>query len=255
MFITHNDASLYTVEFGAGSRTLVAHGGWAGSWELWTNPFTQLSKTWHTVAYDHRGTGVTVAPTESISLEAMTEDIFAVLDALKIERCVLAAESAGVMVALNAVIQHPQRFDGLVLVDGLYFKPRPQETEPFVIGLQTNFEATIGAFVDACVPESDPNRDQVRRWGRSILGRASIESAVKLYQCIDGVDLRPMLPQITIPTLVIHGENDMIVPLGASEWLASQLPNSRLHVVKGAGHVPTVTHPNEIAEAINQFFG
>jgi pimeloyl-ACP methyl ester carboxylesterase len=255
MFITHKDASLYTVEFGAGSRTLVAHGGWAGSWELWTNPFTQLSKSWHTVAYDHRGTGVTVAPSGSITLEAMVEDVFAVLDALKISTCVLAAESAGAMVALSAVIQHPERFEGLVVVDGLYFKPAPAETEPFVIGLQTNFEATIGAFVDACVPESAPNRDQVRRWGRAILGRASVEAAVNLYQCIDGVDLRPLLPQITIPTLVIHGEDDVIVPLGASEWLASQLPNSKLQVVKGAGHVPTVTHPNEVAEAINQFFG
>ncbi|MBX3082501.1 MAG: alpha/beta hydrolase [Anaerolineae bacterium] len=254
MFISHQDASLYAVEFGAAPRTLVAHGGWAGSWELWTNPFTILSKTWRTIAYDHRGTGATIAPAESISLDAMTEDLFAVLDAMHVDSCVLAAESAGALVALNAAIQRPQRFVGLVLVDGLYFKPKPPQTEPFVLGLQANFEATIGAFVDACVLESEPDSDQIRRWGRHILSRASLESAVRLYECIDGIDLRPKLPSITIPTLIIHGEFDQIVPLDAAEWVSEQMPNSRLQVVKGAGHVPTVTRPQEVAEAINAYF-
>jgi pimeloyl-ACP methyl ester carboxylesterase len=254
MFIPHAGAELYTVAFGAGPRTLVAHGGWTGSWELWTEPFVHLSKTWRTVAYDHRGTGATVAPAESISLDTMIADLFAVLDALDIQRCVLAAESSGVAVALSAALQQPQRFAGLVLVDGLYHSPIPEGADPFVAGLRAYFAETVGRFVDACVLQSEPNSAAIRRWGRQILSRSAPPAAIRLIECLYGLDLRPHVAQISQPTLLIHGDADAIVPIAESEWLAARIPGSHLHIVRGAGHVPTVTRPLEVAEAINRYF-
>lgn len=252
MFIRHSDAEFFTVSFGAGPRTILALGGWTGSWELWAGPFEHLSKTWRAVAYDHRGAGATVAPVESISLETMAADVFAVMDALAIERCVLAGESAGAAVVLQAALMEPQRFNGLVLVDGLYHRPTPQGPDPFVLGLQSDYEATVGWFVDACVPE--PDCAAVRRWGRQILARASQDAAVRLYQCMDGIDLRPQLSHIVQPTLVIHGELDAIVSLDESQWLASQIPHSRLNIFAETGHVPTVTRPAAVAAAIDEYF-
>ena len=69
-----------------------------------------------------------------------------------------------------------------------------------------------------------------------------------------GVDLRRQVSQLGLPTLILHGDQDTLVPLSDSEWLASQIPQSHLHVVTGAGHVPTVTRPLEVAEAINRYF-
>ena len=254
MFIPHNGAQLYTVEFGSGPRTILAHGGWAGSWELWTEPFIHLSKTWRTVAYDHRGTGVTIAAADSISIENMVNDLFAVMDKLEIEKCVLAAESAGGFVAISAVLQQPERFEGLVLVDVMYARKTPQGDPPFAIGLKTNFEKTVQDFVDVCVPETEPNSVEVRAWGRKIIFRASQASAIKLNECTYGIDFRPQVSKISLPTLIIHGDNDMLVPLSDAEWLASSIPNSHLSILKGAGHVPTVTRPREIAEEINRYF-
>jgi pimeloyl-ACP methyl ester carboxylesterase len=103
MFVEIEDAKIYTVAFGpAAAPVLLGIGGWIGSWELWAEPFAVLSQHWRTVAYDHRGTGATMAPVESITFERLVYDIFAVMDALKIERCVLAAESAGALTALAA---------------------------------------------------------------------------------------------------------------------------------------------------------
>ncbi|MBZ0284343.1 MAG: alpha/beta hydrolase [Anaerolineae bacterium] len=252
MFITVDNAQIYTVIFGSSSRTLMALGGWAGSWELWTNPFTYLSQSWRTAAYDHRGTGATVALTESITLQRMVDDVFVVLDALNIEQCVLAAESAGTLVALMAALQRPERFNGLVLVDGLYYRPAPDGVDPFLTGLKQNYEGTIRQFVDNCVPPA--TNEAVRRWGRQILMRSPQAAAIQLYECVFGVDLRPQLAHILLPTLIIHGEDDQIVPLAASQWLATQIPNAHLHIVKDAGHVPSVTHPEAVAEAINQYF-
>jgi pimeloyl-ACP methyl ester carboxylesterase len=254
MFIKHNHAQLYTVEFGAGPRTFLAHGGWTGSWELWTEPFAQLSKTWRTAAYDHRGAGATIAPVDSISMDNMVGDLFAVMDHLRIEKCVLAGESAGGMVVVNAVLQQPQRFEGLVLVDALLHNEDDGSNAGFIRGLKSNFEQTTGGFVDACVPVSELNSTEIRSWGRKILSRASSESSIRLIEFTYGIDLRSKLGQIQIPTLILHGDKDVIVPLSDSEYAASQIPNSRLHVIKGAGHVPTTTRPHEVAEEINRTF-
>ena len=254
MFIPHNSAQLYTVEFGSGPRTILAHGGWTGSWELWAGPFNFLSKSWRTVAYDHRGTGATIAPVESISIENMVDDLFTVMDKMNIERCVLAAESAGGIVAVTAALQHPNRFEGLVLVDALLHNENDGSDAAFIEGLKTNFKETIGGFADTCVPESELNSAEIRSWGKKILARATTESAVRLLECTDGIDLRPQVAQIQMPTLILHGDQDALVPCSDSEYMASQIPISHLHVIKGAGHVPTMTRPDEVANEINQYF-
>lgn len=254
MFVFHNSAQLYTIEFGNGPRTILAHGGWTGSWELWAGPFTSLSRTWRTVAYDHRGTGATMAPVESISIENMVDDLFAVMDQMNIEQCVLAAESAGGIMAVTAALQHPNRFEGLVLVDALLHNEDDGSDTAFIQGLKTSFKETIARFADACVPESEPNSAEVRSWGKKILSRATPESAIRLLECTLGVDVRPRLAEIEMPTLILHGDCDALVPLSDSKYVASQLPNNHLHVIKGAGHVPTMTCPDEVANEINQYF-
>lgn len=253
MFIATDDATLYVASFGSAPRTLVAMGGWTGSWELWTDPFAILSQNWRTVAYDHRGCGATIAPVESITFPTLVSDVFAVLDALGIERCVLAAESSGAAVALQAALEQPHRFQGLVLVDGVYQRPMSDGPAPFVRALRADYAGTLAGFVNACLPE--PNSEPLRRWGRMILDRASQAAAIRLYECLQGVDLRPDVARIQQPTLLLHGDADVIVPLAESEWLAGQIPGSRLHVVRGAGHVPTISRPREVADAINDFFG
>ena len=253
MFITHNQAELFTVEFGNHPRHLLAVGGWTGSWELWTQPFTILSRTWHTIAYDHRGTGATASPVGSITVENMVGDVFAVLDQLEVDDCVLAAESAGCLIALLAAQQQSQRIKGLVLAGSVVYRPAPPDDDVFLKGLKHNYQATLDWFVDACVPE--PNSSVIKRWGRQILARAGQEAAIQLYECVLGLDLRPKLAQIPQPVLLLHGECDTIAPLEDAKWTASQLPNCELHVFKETGHVPTITRPQEVAEAINRFFG
>lgn len=245
MFLDIDDARLHVVSFGAGPRTFVAHGGWTGSWELWEPPFEALSRSMRCVAWDHRGTGATVAPVASISPARLVADLFAVLDRLGTERCVLAGESMGAVVALLAVAERPERFDGLVLVSGAAMVT-PEATGALVAGARVNYPATARAFVDACVPE--PDSEHIRRWGRAILARSEAEAAARLFETAWGV--RPDLSRVRCPTLLLHGEADAIVPLAAARALAAALPDATLHVLPGAGHVPTMTRTTEVVEHI-----
>ncbi len=81
MFITIDDAKIFATAFGAPfAPAIVGIGGWTGNWELWLDSFTLLSDQWRTIAYDHRGAGVTIASVESITLERLVEDLFFVMD-------------------------------------------------------------------------------------------------------------------------------------------------------------------------------
>lgn len=221
-------------------------------WELWTEPFAILRQQWRTVAYDHRGSGATLAPVASITAEQLVDDLFAVLDAYGIDHCVLAAESAGALTALSAALAQPARIQGLALVGSMSYRPPQPEGDRFLFGLQNAYATTLDRFVEACLPTA--NSDHIKRWGRQIVNRASQEDAIALYHTAGSVDLRSELPRITQPTLIIHGEADAIVPVAAAQLLAQRLPNAKFITLPDAGHVPTMTHAQVIAQEINDFF-
>jgi pimeloyl-ACP methyl ester carboxylesterase len=247
MFLDTDGGLLNTVEFGAGNATFVAHGGWVGNWELWQDPFQLMQSRWRCLSYDHRGSGASTFPPESITPKALVDDLFRVLDHFAVDSCVLAGESLGALTCLQAVLREPARFQGLVLIDGV---PAANEERslPMVNGSRADFPATVRAFVDACVPE--PDSEHIRRWGRQILLRAEPEAAARILECHYQEQVAPDLTAVSVPTLVLHGEHDRIIPVQAAEVVAAAIPQAELVVLKGVGHVPTLTRPQSVVDAI-----
>jgi pimeloyl-ACP methyl ester carboxylesterase len=252
MFLRSTDADLFVTSFGRGPRTFVAHGGWVGSGELWLQPFERLSAQWRTVTYDHRGTGASVSRAAKITFDLLVSDLFRVLDALQIEQCVLAGESSGSLVVLEAALRQPERFTGLVLVDGRAESSNSAGAAHFIDGCKTDFEATMDAFVRACVTEA--GADAERRWAKQIVMRSSGAEAVDLMESMWTARVAHRLEQIKQPTLLIHGRHDAITPVSASEEMARRIPNASLVVIEGAGHVPVITRPDAVVMAIEEFF-
>ena len=139
-----------------------------------------------------------------------------------------------------------------LLGDGLTFSEPIGNDDPFLNGLIAQYPQTIDRFLQACLPE--PDSDHLKRWGRHIFDRTTPEAAIALYRLTGTIDLRAKLPRITQPTLILHGELDALVPIAAALELAHTLPNAKLIVLPGAGHVPTVTCPREVAHAIQAYF-
>src|ERR1700683_5150518 len=220
MFLKLDDAELFVGAFGEGPRTLVAHGGWVGSGELWHGPFERLSRSWRAIAYDHRGTGGTVNHALTITFELLVQDLFRVLDALSVETCVLAGESSGACVVLEAALRDPSRFTGLVIVDGRYYGGRTAGAARFMEGCRADFPGTMELFVNACVPEEDCAAE--RRWAKQIVNRSNGPAAIQLMECLEIVDVERRLSEISLPTLVLHGDRDVITPLASAENLAAK---------------------------------
>lgn len=250
MFVKGDGYLLNAVAFGSGQATFVAHGGWVGSWELWQEPFQLMQSRWRCVAYDHRGSGASTFPPEAISPAAFVDDLFRVLDYFEVASCVLAGESLGALTCLQAVTRDPSRFDGLVLVDGVP-AANEERSAALVAGSRSDYPATVRAFVDACVPE--PDSEHIRRWGRQILLRAEPEAAARILECHYQEHVAPDLGVIPVPTLVIHGENDNIIPVEAAKAMAAAIPQAQLVILPDTGHVPTLTRPQEVVDAIDKW--
>lgn len=241
------DVLLNVVQWGAPDRpAFVAHGGWVGNWELWQEPFQLMQSRWRCISYDHRGSGASIATAAQITPQSLVEDLIRVLDRLDIDRCVLAGESLGALTVMTAAVEHPDRVAGLVIVDGA---PAAGGAELLVDGSRSDFAATVRWFVDACVPE--PDSEHVRRWGRQILLRADNEAAARILEVHAEQSIAPPAERISAPTLIVHGEQDAIIPLAAAEGLRSRIPDATLVTLPGAGHVPTLTRAAEVVAAID----
>ena len=252
MFINVEDARIFATAFGVPSApAIVGIGGWTGDWELWLDSFALLSDQWRTIAYDHRGSGATIASVESITLERMVDDLFFVMDTFGVQRSVIAAESAGARTALAAALKHPERVSALVLVDGLVQNDTPAEKDVFMAKLQANFLGTLQGFINACLP--DPNDAHLRRWGMQMLTRATPESAMQLLHTAKTPDIRADIKRINQPTLLIHCTGDAIVSVESARWLAAELPHAQLHLFDSGEHVPTITRPGEVVQVMRGF--
>ena len=163
MFLEVNGVRLHAVAFGAGPRTLVATGGWTGSWEVWEEPMAQLTAAgWRCIAYDHRGSGESPVDPALITVDALANDVIGVLDAFGLETCILAGESQGGAIAQYAAAQHPERIEGLVLAAPAPTGRSTAGRSGFADACRADYPAAVAAFVDRCFPE--PGIPHVLRW-------------------------------------------------------------------------------------------
>ena len=245
MFIPRPNAQLHALSFGQGPLTLLAVGGWTAGGEIWHPLFGELAH-WRCISVNHR------TQTGPITVDDMANDLLAVAQALNVGPCILAAESSGAAAALLATQRAPHRFLGQVLVGAAWQRTEPGASDGFIASLQSNYAGALRAFIDNCLPET--HSAELRRWGLQMLMRSSVDDAIELLRSREQIPaanlLGEQLRKLLLPTLLIHGENDRIVPAQSSRTLAQQLPRAELHVLLGLGHV---TAPIEVAALINEF--
>lgn len=258
MFLDIDGNKVFALSFGKGPRTILAHSGWIGNFEDWVATLAPLSETWRTVVYDHRGAGETQVPVENISPEALIDDVFRVMDAMQIEKCVLAGFSRGTVTVMRAVLRHPERFEGLILLNGHGEVQTPGLPVPPRIAPSNwpgeSFKDHLKWFADRCIPE--PESDHIKRWATNILSRSSPEVADRIFtmQAEEEIDWAKRLPELNLPTLLIHGEKDTFYRTAGMTYTQSLIPNSKLVVMHGSGHLPAMVRPQDVAAEINKFF-
>jgi len=259
-------------EKGQGDPAFLLLHGFGASTFSWREVMEPLGQRGRAIAFDRPGFGLTSRPMPGqwagrnpYSTEAQVDLTVALLDALGVEKAVLVGNSAGGTVALLVTLAHPERVRALVLVDAAIYTRggAPSWLRPL---LATPQMRRLGPFLLRSFPSQgesllrlawhDPSKItpevlegyrkplQVENWDRALY-ELTVATSVP--------DLAPRLAEVRVPTLVITGDDDRVVPTAESLRLAQELPNAQLAVLPACGHVPHEECPGPFLEALGQF--
>jgi pimeloyl-ACP methyl ester carboxylesterase len=237
-------AEIWWESTGAGAPVLLVMGLGMNATGWWrTVPV--LAESFEVIAFDNRGVGRSARPPGPYSVPQMADDAVAVLDAAGAERAHVYGISLGGMIAQEIALRHPDRVDALVLgattPGGALGVPADEHTLQF---FQRRGQMTAEEAVWASVPYNYGPRtraEHAQRIGEDIVQRLRypIEPepyAAQLAAAL-GHDAAGRLGDIAVPTLVVHGEADRMVPAANASRIAERIPGAELLLLPDAAHL------------------
>ena len=249
------------IEKGAGPAVVFSHGTLMDSTMFDPQLDHLAERGYRAIAYNSRVlTGAPAAHT----LGDLVEDCRALLDDLDIEKCVLAGMSVGGFMALEFALAHPERLNGLILIAATSKDYTAEEREAYhrqfdkldIDGMvPRDFAEWVAPF---CFGETTfaSNKPLVEhwidRWATTVPARAV------LYQgrsWLDKADITGRLAAVRVPALVIHGEEDVPLPIERAAAMADALPDATFARVAHAGHSVNLEQPAVVNAAIARFLG
>ena len=258
------DVNIAYQVFGAGEVDLVLVPGWVSHLEFgWQGPWYEaylerLARFARVILFDKRGTGMSDR-VDVGSLEERMDDIRAVMDAVESRQAVLYAISEGGPLALLFAASHSDRVSALVVYGSF---ARMTATPDYPIGVpseqwreQTRFTVANWPVVrlDLWAP-SLADDAAFQQWVAALRRHgASPGAARSLMQVIGDIDVRPALPVIDAPALVLHRRGDRTVPIEMGRVIAEGLPNARWVELEGSDHFPWVGDVETLVGEIEQF--
>ncbi len=248
-----NSAQLAYEHAGDGPPVVLIHSAITDS-RQWDREFARLAESRRVLRYDLRGFGHSTLPPGPFS---HARDLLVVLDSVGFDRAALIGSSMGGRVALEVAVAEPERVSALIVVGtGIPGRARSAELQAFAEREDELFEA---GRIDEAVELNlevwirDPEaRDRVRPMQRR---------AFELdFAAPDAGPEEPLAPdfarrlaEITAPTLVLVGSEDVRDHVEATEEIAAAIPAARRVVIEGSGHLPNLEQPEEFDRALLEF--
>jgi class 3 adenylate cyclase len=251
--------------FGEGSIDIL----WVPTWiwegeHVWEEPsitrlFRRIGSFARLITFDRRGSGLSDSVRGAPTLEEQMDDVVAVLDAVGAEQAALFAQlEAGAMASLFAAT-HPERTRALVLYEATprmtkapdYDWPlSKEERELLVEGIGQRWGS--GEWVTS-LSRGEPN-ERLRQWaGRLERLAASPGTAMAFFRMSSEIDVRPVLPTIQAPTLVLHRPGDEYIDIRHSRYLAEHIPGARMVELTGRDTLVFSGDQNALIAEVEEF--
>ena len=265
-FTNVGDISIAYQVMGEGPIDLLYAQGWLTNIEYaWESPhyadfLTKLSRFSRLILFDKRGTGLSERDVGVPTLEQRTEDITAVLDAVRSERAALFGVSEGGNMSALFAATNPDRTIGLVLsgcsargswAPDYPWSMKPEELEELIDYLRQNWGKPFDLHEAA--PSMADDHDAREWWGAYLRSAASPKTAEKITRLNAEIDMREILPAVSCPALIINRERDAWGPAEEARYLASLIPKSTLKIVPGNDHLPWYGDQDLMVGEIEEF--
>jgi 3-oxoadipate enol-lactonase len=258
--VTTNGIKMNYVDTGGeGTPVLLVH-GFPFNLKMWQPQIDALGDRWRLIAPDLKGAGESEGPDEPgrYTMDSYADELNGLLDELEIDKCVLAGLSMGGYIAFAFLRKYPERVVALVLADTRAEADPPEGVEKRTKqqeqirgeGTAGIVDALTGALLSDTTKEKRPDvvqtlRDVMDNPARSYLGE--LEAMKTRPDSSDG------LTSISVPTLIIVGEDDAITPPEASRKMHEHIGGSKLVVLPEAGHVSNLEVPDAFNGALAEF--
>ncbi len=237
----------------------------------WFHQFTFLSQSYDVTSFDNRGVGETVAPSPW-TMHDMADDAIALADAVGYERFHLVGISMGGMISQEIALRTPERLRSLTLIATSPGGPeaeamRPEFAAALMIAdprerMRAVLEATFGAkfrrenpaMMDLMLNALSSGGAGVTMLGDGERGDGFIGQVTAVVSWMSDGGTHARLKDITVPTLVMHGGDDLLLPIKNGEILARDIPGARSHFFPDAGHALNAEYPEDVnAELVSHF--
>ncbi len=194
--------------------------------------------------------------------EDASDWITSITEQLPESPCTVIGWSLGGIVAMQLALKQPEKVAALVLVsttpsfcskEGWEHGCSDELFQAFRSGIETNPAKTLSRFFTLMFQGDDIARQACNDIARIAVDRASPPSEAGLrrgLEQLESCDLRRQLNQIQQPVLVMHGEEDAIIPVSAGRYLAESLTDSHWYPFDHCGHAPFLSHSNVFNEAL-----
>ncbi len=245
-------------------RTIVFSHGFGTDQSAWSALVEALGERFRIVRFDHVGQGRSsseaFAQHRYLNLDRYAADLVEIGDRLKLNGAIAVGHSMGAMICLLASLQQPGLFSRLVLLcasprycdDVGYHGGMTEEAlRQTYRAIHENYPDWASGYASKAMNEEHPAH--FTKAFAASLAAIPPQNALTIACSVLQSDYRAVLPQVRVPTLIIQPRVDLAVPLEVAEYLHSQIPGSRLRVIEAKGHLPHITTPAAVLEAMEDF--
>lgn len=259
MNVILTDFSMSYTDAGQGTPLVFVH-GYPLNRQMWQPQIEGLSGHARILAPDLRGHGDSQIVPGGYSMDLFAADLDSFLEALNIqEKIVLCGLSMGGYVAFAFFRKHAHRLRGLVLTATRAAPDSPQARLGRDQSIRTAVEQGVEPIFESMAPKmlsekTVSGQPLMLETAKSIMRRTPLETVINDLEALKArPDSIPTLAQINIPTLIVHGADDQIVPLQEAKEMNDRIAHSRLIVVPAAGHLLNLEQPEIFNRSVQEF--
>lgn len=260
--INVNNAEIYYEEHGAGAETIVFAHGLLWSGEMFAAQVAALKNLYRVVTFDFRGQGKSEVTRDGYDMDTLSVDAAALIEKLNCAPCHFAGLSMGGFIGMRLAIRRPELIKTLTLME-TSADPEPAENVPRYKRLA--FIARLFGFrliANKVMPimfgkafMTDPARTALREeWKRKMIANNNVGITRAVKGVITRHGVYDDLDKISMPTLIIVGDQDTATVPAKSQRMHDRIKNSKLVIIKDAGHSSSIEEPEAVTGAMKEFF-
>lgn len=248
---TRDGVALQYDRVGNGPPVLLLH-AWTTNRGFWARQVAALRDRWTTIAVDLRGHGASSRPRHGYTLDAMVHDLERLLASLGAPRVALVGWSMGGVLAAALADRLGARATALGLIattaGALDGGSDPARAAAITTAMDADFRGFMRGFAASFFAAGAAS--PLYPWVAGEVERTAPHAARACFETFLAADLRARLPALRVPTVVVHGRHDVLVPVATAEAVTARIPGARLVVCERSGHAPLLEEPAVVGGAL-----